>query len=144
MGAIYFIEPITTYDLDVLAILPETDGGLIDIAGLYRHLNKDLGFVLDGKHVIIGDVPVQFLPVFNDLLREALEEAVEIPVGGASSRVLSYEHLLAIMVKTGRPKDRLHLHLALESLSPDMDRLDGILRRHGLEDAWRKEIGESK
>lgn len=141
MGIIYYIEPFTTYDLDIIAVLPTTPGGLVDVSGVYRHLTGELGYAAAGEHVVIADIPVQILAVFDDLTQEALQDAIEIPVGQETSRVFSYEHLLAIAIKTGRTKDLLHLQLALDSRKPDMSRLNAILARHGLTDGWARATG---
>ncbi len=141
MGIIYYIEPFTTYDLDIIAVLPTTPGGLVDVSGVYRHLTGELGYAAAGEHVVIAGIPVQILAVYDDLTQEALREAVEIPVGQETSRILSFEHLLAIAVKTGRTKDLLRINLALESRAPDMERLNAILARHGLTDAWARATG---
>ena len=49
--------------------------------------------------------PVQFLPTYNPLIAEAVEQAVEIKFKSTPTRVLSAEHLVAIMLQTGREKD---------------------------------------
>ncbi|MBN1867048.1 hypothetical protein JW916_07115 [Candidatus Sumerlaeota bacterium] len=136
MGIMYYTEPALTYDLDIVTTLPTSTAGLVDLSSLYDHLTNDLGFTIDREHVLIADVPVQFLPAYDALVAEALEQAVEIRIGDATSRVLRYEHLLTILVETGRPKDLAKLEMALESRPPEKDVLSAILVRHGLLERW--------
>jgi hypothetical protein len=55
---------------------------------------------------------------------------------------LRYEHLLAIMLQTGRPKDRERLVSLIGQRSPDAASLKAILDRHGLDDRWKALTGE--
>jgi hypothetical protein len=52
------------------------------------------------------------------------------------TRVCRQEHLLAILVQTGRDKDRARIPLLLEGTPPDRRFLDEILERHGLRGRW--------
>lgn len=138
IGLVYYTEPAMTYDLDVFCYLPQ-DGALIDMGPLYSHL-LELGYESKEEHVIIEGIPVQFLPPTTNLVEEALENAIEINVEGVATRILSYEHLLAIMVETGRPKDRARIVLALASREPDERVLEDILGRHELLEKWGRMI----
>ena len=82
--------------------------------------------------VNIGGTPVQFLPVYNPLLVEALENARNINYDGIPTKVLGPEHLAAICVQTGRMKDKLRVQMFLEWESFDKGRFMDILSRHGL------------
>lgn len=144
MAVVYYTEPVVTYDLDIVTILPMSPAGLVDLSRLYAHMTADLGYKLDREHVLIGDVPVQFLPAYNALMEEALDNAVEIRMGSQTTSVLSYEHLLAIMIKTGRPKDISKIQMALDCKQPDSAKLDAILAIHGLSPAWKRLVGERK
>ena len=53
--------------------------------------------------------PVQFLPVYNKLLEEALSNAVSFDYDGVPARVLPAEYLAAISVQTGRLKGKLRV-----------------------------------
>jgi hypothetical protein len=50
---------------------------------------------------------------------------------------MSAEHLVAIMLDTGRPKDYLRISMFLEQGAVDAARLEAVLRRHGLTEKWR-------
>jgi hypothetical protein len=88
--------------------------------------------------VNIEGVPVQFLPAYNALLEEALQEAREVPYEDVQARVLRAEHLAAICVQTGRPKDRERARLLREQAALDEDYLTALLARHGLAGKWRE------
>ncbi|MBN2620153.1 hypothetical protein JXB22_03600 [candidate division WOR-3 bacterium] len=62
MAAIYYIEPVLTYDLDIFVILPETpDKKIIDLRDLFDVLTKK-GYTWQKEHIIVKGVPVQFIP----------------------------------------------------------------------------------
>jgi hypothetical protein len=95
MGATFYVEPVLTFDLDVFVVLPQTSGGLLTLAPLYEAL-RVRGYREEKECVNIEGVPVQFLPAYNALLEEALEEARETRYEATTTRVLRAEHLLAL------------------------------------------------
>jgi len=125
IAALYYIEPLLTYDLDIFFV------------PLYRWLS-DKGYGCEREHIIIEGVPVQFIPVYNDLVREAVGTAQEVKYGGMRTRVLGREHLIAVMLQTYRPKDKERLARIFEESKPDGRRLLGVLNRHGLIDRYRE------
>jgi len=136
MAATFYIEPISTFDLDVFVALPQTpDSLLVSLAPLYSHLRAQ-GFKEDKECVIIEGVPVQFLPAYNPLVEEALKEAIDMDYDGIKVSVFSAEHLAAIALQTGRGKDKARIHSFVESGILCKERLSDILTRHGLEEKW--------
>lgn len=132
VAAVFYMEPFLTYDLDVFVILPAGTGGPLTLAPLNEAL-RTRGYREQGETVLIEGTPVQFLAVPNALAEEALNEALEKTVGEVQTRVFRPEHLMAIMLQTGREKDRLRF-AAFEREAPiDQDRLLTILQRHDLE-----------
>jgi len=140
MGATFYTEPVLTFDLDVFVVLPESPGGLLTLSPLYEAL-RARGFAEEGEFVTIEGVPVQFLPVYNELLQEALVEARDVLYDSTPARVLRAEHLAAVAVQTGRLKDRERVRLLNEQTDMDLEYLLGILRRHGLEQRWNDWTG---
>ena len=96
------------------------------------------GYAEEGECVVIEGVPVQFLPAYNALLEEALREAREMQYQATFTRVLRVEHLVAICLETGRPKDRERVRILREQATLDDVYLTGILRRHQLEEKWKE------
>lgn len=137
MGATFYVEPILTFDLDVIALLPETQGGLLTLTSLYKALRAK-GYVEEGECVVIEGVPVQFLPAYNPLLEEALREARDMPYQGTATRVLRVEHLIAICLQTGRAKDRERVRLFQDQATVEQGYLADILRRHRLDGRWKE------
>lgn len=135
MGATFSVEPLLTFDLDIIVLLPETTTGLLTLAPLYEALRAK-GYIEEGECVLIEGVPVQFLPAYNALLEEALREARDMSYQATSVRVLRAEHLAAICVQTGRLKDRERLRILREQVTLDGPYLNGILHRHHLEEKW--------
>ena len=135
VGAIFYMEPFLTYDLDVFVVLSETTGGLLTLAPLYEVL-KRRGYAEEDECVSIEGVPVQFLPAYNALVEEALAEARDTLYERTPTRVLRAEHLAVIMVQTGRDKDRQRFSTFLMEAEMDAEYLQDVVRRHGLESRW--------
>lgn len=137
MGAMFYIEPLLTFDLDIIVLLPETKGGLLTLAPLYEALRAK-GYAEEGECVVIEGVPVQFLPAYNALLEEALQNARTMSYESTSTKVLGAEHLVAICLQTGRTKDRERVRILQEEANLDSVYLSEILRRHQLEGKWKE------
>ncbi len=140
VAATRYIEPIQTCDLDIFVILPTdsyplSPSGLVSITPIYTRLTQ-YGYAPQGECVIIEGWPVQFLPVYNELIEEALERAVDVDFGSTPTRVLSAEYLAAIMLETGRPKDHARLLQFFEYDVIDRFVLDDIVLRHSLAARW--------
>jgi hypothetical protein len=112
IAVLYYAEPILTFDLDVFCLLPEQEGRPVTLSPIYSYL-KDKGYKSDEEHIIIEGLPVQFIPVYNKLVEEALDNAVTIKYKKVNTRIVSIEYLLAIMLQTSRPKDRERIIMLL-------------------------------
>jgi hypothetical protein len=140
VGVLYYIEPVLTYDFDVVCLFPG-DGPLIDPSPLFDELRRK-GFAFgEEDRVLIAGVPVQFIPAEPGLMEEALRAAVEVRIEGVSTRVLRLEHLMANMLRLHRPKDRAKLALIVESHSGAYDAgiLREILARYRLLAKWERD-----
>jgi hypothetical protein len=136
VAAIFYVEPFTTYDLDIF-FAADISGGLITLAPIYEYLVRE-GYESEGEAVNVEGWPVQFLPTYNPLVAEAVEQAVEIKFNRTPTRVLSAEHLVAVMLQTGRPQDYTRAAKFLEEGVVDVAQLDDILSRHGLTEKRRE------
>jgi hypothetical protein len=133
IAALYYIEPLLTYDLDIFFIPMEDK---IDVlTPIYGYL-KEKGFKAKKEHVMIEGIPVQFIPVYNDLVKEAVQYSVEAKYGRIKTRVLGLEYLIAVMLQTGRPKDRERLVKVFEEAKIELKLLKKILKKHGLYDKY--------
>ena len=119
----YYLEPSYTYDLAVLVLL----GSDADYHGLYKHF-REAGNKIENIHIMIGDLPVQFLPSFiSPLFDEAIKKARRIIVGGVPGKVVRVDYLIALLLVSFRTKDKIHIVSLLELA--DRKVLDEILRR---------------
>ncbi len=134
IGASFYIEAKATEDLDVLA---PSAGLLLSLTPIYDAL-KVLGGVPEDEHIRIGGWKVQILPAYKPLVEEALAESVEVLYDGIPTRVLTAEHLCAINLDTGRPKDHYRVSLFIEAEAVDMPALEALLVRYQLQERTAK------
>ncbi len=137
IAAAYYLEPITTHDLDVFFQLAASESGLTSLSPLYAYLSAR-GYQPEGEAVHIAGWPVQFLPIFNPLYEEAYDKAAQVTFDGVPVRVMTAEHLVAVMLQTGRPQDRVRIIQFLEAKAVNGTRLKRILKRHGLSRIWEE------
>lgn len=137
VGAIFWLEPITTKDVDVFVTLPTGPGGsLLTLGPIYDYL-LPRGYVAQGQFIVIEGWAVEFVPPATPLVEEALERAVERDVNGVPTRVFTAEHLAAICLQVGRPKDHDRIIRFVEAEALDAAVFEGILCRHGLNEQWQ-------
>lgn len=138
IAVIYYVEPILTYDLDIF-FLPKEEGTLDVLSPVYSFLKRK-GYKEDKEHMIIEGIPVQFLPAYNQLIRESLNDVYEMKYKGIKTRVIKPEYLIAIMVQTFRPKDRERIIKMLDEAEIDGALLDSILKNYKLHSKFSKFI----
>jgi hypothetical protein len=131
IGASFYIEAQATEDVDVFVVLPQSAGGLSVLTPVYDAC-KAKGGIIEGAHVRFGPWPVQILDPYKPLVEEALAQAVEVDFDGIPTRVMTAEHLCAICLDTGRPKDILRVALFIEQDAVDRAALEAILARYNL------------
>lgn len=133
VAVLYYVEPLLTYDLDIFFIPVEES---IDVlTPIYNYLRKK-GYKFDKEHVIIEGIPVQFIPVYNELVNEAVLKSVEAKYGRIKTKVLGLEYLVAIMIQTYRAKDRERLIKIFEEAEMDLRLLRKILKKYNLHDKY--------
>jgi hypothetical protein len=107
------------------------------LSPLYRELKKK-GCRAENEVVMIEGVAVQFIPVYNDLIKEAVEAAVESTYKRVKIRIVRPEYLLAIALQTNRPKDRERAAMLLEQARFDPKRLVRLLSSYRLSERFQK------
>lgn len=137
IGAAFHIDAQQTEDLDVFVILPPTASGLLTLSPIYDAL-KAQGGTPEGQYLRFGVWPVQILPDASELVTEAIRQAEPVDFDGVPTRVFTAEHLCAIALQVGRPKDDLRVELFLEQGMVDRDRLVKVAERFGLLDRWQR------
>ena len=138
------------------AMIQEVNKKVKDSSAIINDLMREIGKVIVGQqylverllmalladgHILIEGVPVQLIPAYNSLVEEAVQKAKVKKYQGVSTKVLSLEHLLALMIQTGRVKDKERIPPLLQGCKIDKKNLGKILERHHLKEKWEKEIG---
>ncbi|MCX6872295.1 MAG: hypothetical protein NTW21_00575 [Verrucomicrobia bacterium] len=131
-------EPLATRDVDVFVFIDPPAGSLlVTLDPLFSRLAQ-LGFSeFDEEGLLIHGLPVQLLSAATGLETEAVEQAMVVAWENHRLRVMRPEHLAAIALTVGRPKDRARLVYLAELPDFDHSRFAEILRRHGLQDRWQ-------
>jgi len=135
VAASFYIEAVATEDLDVFAILSTSASGLLVLTPLYDRL-KELGASQQNEHLVIHGWPVQILPAYTPLVEEAVVAALEQAFHDLAVPVVSAEHLCAIALQTGRPKDYLRVHSLIEAGCVELAALARMIEQHGLSERW--------
>lgn len=136
VAAIYYLEPFDTVDLDIFVQVATDENALMILAPIYNYLTAR-GYPMESEYIRIEGFPVRFLPVFNSLTDEAVQQANSIIYEQTTTRIMRAEHLIAIMLDTGRIKDFLRINMFLEQAKFDEHLLESILLRHDLQSKWK-------
>jgi len=129
LAAIYYTEPFTTYDADIIFIASDKTLSA-GIPAIYSHLQSK-GWRVEREHLLVKDFPVQFLAA-SGLTEEAVREAKRIEYEGVPAKVFRPEYIIAVAASVGRHKDLARIEQLLEQAKIDKALLDDILRRHNL------------
>jgi len=133
MALVFWTEPVPTFDMDVLVLLPTPPGSLVSLEGIYRWA-ESRGYAVQDEHILIEGLPTQLVHSPDALSREAISAAVEVEYQGVLVRVAPPEYLIALYLqpqaKTAKRRERATMLLDLPNLNRGL--VDDILRRHGL------------
>ena len=129
LAAIYYTEPVTTYDADIIFITKDKTLGA-GIPAIYEHLQSK-GWRIEREHLLIKDFPAQFLAA-SGLTEEAVRNAKRIEYEGVPAKVFRPEYIIAIAASVGRHKDFARIEQMLDQVKIDKLLLDDILRRYNL------------
>ena len=149
IALLFYAEPVLTYDLDIFVFLPgpkKSTSTLLSLTPIYDYL-RGRGYRAHKEHIVIEGVPVQFIPAYNDLVEEAVREAVATKYKRIGTKVIRLEYLAAILLQTDRPKDRARIVMLLEESRIKVNVLEDILSRHGLMQKWktlRRNLGSTQ
>ena len=109
MAIAFWVEPIPTFDLDVLVFLPGESRPIVSLRPIYEWAAHH-GYPSQKEHVKIEGVPVQFLPAHNELADEAISTAVVKPYNDVPVKVVRPEYLIALFLegsaKTPKRRER--------------------------------------
>lgn len=130
-AVLFYAEPTRTYDLEWFVILPAQDADLAPLSGIYQWAQAK-GFATLGEHLLIHDVPVQFLPAHSVLVEEGVADAKELEYEGVKVRVIDPEHLVALALQAGGARRRERAWQLFEAGQIDRHRLRALFARHGI------------
>lgn len=132
-------EPLATLDVDVFVFTePQPGALLVSLEPIYAELRR-LGFTEHEKEcVIVHGLPVQFIVASSALESEALRQAQVERWEDKQVRVMRPEHLAALAIQTGRPKDRARVVYLLSLPQFDRAAFEEIIQRHRLVSAWQR------
>ena len=130
LAAIYYTEPITTYDADIIFVASDKTLSA-GIPAIYSHLQSK-GWRVEREHLLIGNFPVQFLAA-SGLTEEAVREARPVQYEGVPAKVFRPEYIIAIAASVGRHKDFARIEQMLDQVKIDKALVDDILRRYSLQ-----------
>ena len=134
---IYYFEPIQTQDVDVFVILTNQTDTLVNLGPVYGFL-QNRGVKVEHEYVIIHVIPVQFLVPYNLLVEEAVMNAIQVPFEDVVVRLPKLEYLMAIMVQTGRGKDKARLEELLQHQELfNLSEFERIIMKFQLNSKWR-------
>ena len=129
LAAIYYTEPFTTYDADIVFVAKDKTRSA-GIPAIYSHLQSK-GWRVEREHLLVKDFPVQFLAA-SGLTEEAVRQAKPIKYEGVPAKVFRPEYIIAVAASVGRHKDLARIEQLLEQAKMDKASLDDILHRYNL------------
>jgi len=131
-----YTEPVATLDADVLVAVP-LPGSLDVLTSIYGFCAAR-GYSPEGEAIRVGAWPVQFIPVFSPLTRDALEQADTADFEGVPFRVVRADYLAVIALSVGRSKDFTRILSLLESGSVGREEIALLAEKHDLSEAWKR------
>jgi hypothetical protein len=129
LAAIYYVEPFTTYDADIIFVGKDKTLSA-GIPAIYAYLQSK-GWRVEREHLLVNDFPVQFLAA-SGLTEEAVAHAMRMEYEGVPAKVFRPEYIIAIAASVGRHKDLARIEQMLEQTEIDRTFLDDILARYHL------------
>jgi len=129
-----YTEAVVTLDADILVALAEPDK--LDVLSPIYAFCRERGYLPEGEAVRVGDWPVQFIPAFSKLTREAIRDAEIGDLDGIPLRVIRADYLAVIALSVGRAKEFARV-LALREAGAVTDKeISDLAMRHNLTSEW--------
>ena len=129
-----YTEAVVTLDADILVAVP--DETVMDVLTPIYRFCRARGYLPEGEAVRVGNWPVQFIPAFDVITRDAMANAETADFEGISMRVVSAVYLAVIALSVGRPKDFARILGLVESGATDPDAVAGLAGKYNLIQNW--------
>ena len=99
-----------------------------DYHAIYNHY-RQRGYKEEDVYIIISGTAVQFLPNIDELSNESINKSLRIRVNGVPGKIIRIEHLITLLLKTYRPRDRISVddlirRADLRSVNKTVERFD--------------------
>ncbi|MDI6788624.1 MAG: hypothetical protein QME51_09660 [Planctomycetota bacterium] len=131
VGTMFYTEPYITKDIDVFTYPQILPSGLIHFESLYQYL-KNRGYKIKETWVMIDNIPIDFVPVYNELIAEAVKNHIIKNYEDVKVKVVRPEYLIAIAIQTGRKQDLNKIDMLLKQTKINRELLAKILKRYKL------------
>lgn len=133
---VYYFEPVQTQDIDVFILLSDDKSPLVNLSPIYSYLAEN-GVSFEKEYVLISGIPVQLLVPYNSLVQEAVITAPLVDFMDTKVHIPTLEYLMAIMVQTGRAKDKARLDELFKFPNLfDVNKFENLLERFSLTEKW--------
>ena len=139
-----YTEAVVTLDADILVAVPEPDKP--DVLSPIYAFCRERGYLPEGEAIRVGDWPVQFIPAFSTLTREAIRDAETGDLDGIPLRVIRADYLAVIALSVGRAKDFARVLALREAGAVTDEEISDLAIRHNLTAEWnlfRERFNES-
>jgi len=130
-----YTEAVVTMDADILVGVK--DDSIAVLSPIYAFC-KERGYSPEGEAIRVGAWPVQFIPAFDTLSRDAMLLAEVGDIDGLAVRVVRADYLAVMALKVGRAKDRLRILALIESNAVQPGEIEKLAKKYQLEDMWTK------
>ncbi len=124
------------FDADILVAVPDPDK--IDVLGPIYDFCREHGYSPEGEAIRVGDWPVQFIPAFSKLTREAIRDAETGDLDGIPLRVVRADFLAVIALSVGRAKDFARVLALREADAVKDEEISDLAMRHNLTSEWKR------
>ena len=130
-----YTEAVVTLDADIHVAVAEPDK--LDVLSPINAFCRERSYLPEGEAVRVGDWPVQLIPAFSKLTREAVRDAEIGDLDGIPLRVIRADYLAVVALSVGRAKDFARV-LALREAGAVTDKeITDLAMRHNLISEWK-------
>ena len=129
-----YTEAIVTLDADILIAVP--DETMIDVLSPIYSFCRACDYFPDGESIRVGNWPVQFVPAFNKITRDAMDNAETADFEGVRLRVVSALYLAVIALEVGRAKDFARILSLIESGATNSNAIATLAGKYNLNQHW--------
>jgi hypothetical protein len=130
-----YTEAVSTMDADILVSI-DTSNPLSMLGPIYEAC-RERGYYPEGESIRVGEWPVQFIPVYDEITSDALKHAETTDMEGEPLHVVTADFLAVIALKTGRTKDALRIISLMDSGSVTASRVQELATTYGLDAKWQ-------